>query len=258
MTTFFRFHRALSVGAFTLASISTFLFADPLTMGPTPLSSGTFTAFDASNTVTIHGQYNINYDSPPLVWTENLISGGPASQNTSHTWSNGSASQAICNTSSSLASAPTITSLTGQVVNIRQLQPNTAVDPVDTLSAYAGASMFYTFTITAAASVTMSWNTSFVYGAPSTGQVVMFWDIAGTNPAIGSVAGSNNVDSGLWTGTLAPGEYNMIYTRHDGNTNSLYTYGNTTSTFTLTVQIPAPATGALLAMFGLMTRRRAR
>lgn len=247
--------RALA-GLLSLCAAAAAVRADPLVMGPTPITGGTNTAFDASNTVNQLSQNNTNFVQPPLVWTENLIAGGPTSQTTSNTWGNGSYALASCITAHALSTSPLSTTLFGQIQNQRILEPAFDVDPPDSLFAYAGASLFFTFTITQTAGITMSWNTTF--GGPAPMQTVMFWDIVGSNPALGSVASSSGIDSGLWTGTFAPGEYAMIYTRHDGNTASASTNANSATLFQLTATIPAPGAAALLALGGVIAGGRGR
>lgn len=243
---------ALIAGGLALSLVAAAAQADPLVMGPTPIAGGTYTAFDASNSANQLIQNNTVFISPPFVWTENLIANGPAVQQTSHLFGNLSFASASCATSSGLTTSPLVTSLNMQIDN------SVTVDPVanDSLNAYAGASMFYTFTITQTATISMAWST--VSNVLPSMQTVMFWDISGINPAVGSVAGSSGVDSGLWTGTFAPGEYSMIYTRHDGITASSYYSSFVTSTFVLTATIPTPGAAAamLLGLGGLAAKRR--
>lgn len=127
----------------------------------------------------------------------------------------------------------------------------------DTGTAYCGSSQFLIFTLPAPATVTMSWATNLIGGsAPTSG--VMFWDIWQTSPTPGSVAGTSNVDSGTWSGTLAAGQYSMIYTRHDGITGPVSTESLVLSQFTLVAEV-IPAPGAAVLLVGIVTacgRRR--
>ncbi|MDP1662244.1 MAG: hypothetical protein Q8L55_10050, partial [Phycisphaerales bacterium] len=180
----------LILSALCLAMSATAAMADPLVMGPTPVAIGTYTAFDVSNTATYVDQNNTAGLFPPFLLTENIIAAGTSSQTTQLTFANGSAALAVGSTAAGFSTSPTVTSISGQISNHRGITVSTANDPPDTITAYAGSSMFFNFTITQTAAVTMNWSIAFTGAAPT--QTVMFWDISGSNPFLGSVASSTN------------------------------------------------------------------
>ncbi|CAG0959366.1 hypothetical protein PHYC_00637 [Phycisphaerales bacterium] len=231
-------------------------FGQAIVMGPSNTGFPGSVAPTGSNSVIQHtSTYDTNGYFPPNVYTDDLIANSPVSRLAGTTFAGGSFVHSNHSDFGTYTTTATTSTINAAIRNANSLFGS----PGDTVMGYCGSSQFFMFTLPSPANVTMAWGTSLLAGLPPT-SVVMFWDIYQQSPTPGSVAGSSNVDNGVWSGTLPAGQYSMIYTRHDGLTGQNMDYSNMISQFTLTAEI-VPAPGGALVLSGLTAaglRRRRR
>lgn len=247
--------RPLALAAAAVLAVPAAAFAQAFTMGPTWI--GGASSPDVANSInqlTSVADPSGGYSQTQL--TDNLLTSSPAVQIYAKTFVGGSWARARATCNAAYTTGANTSTIAGSIEDMGQI----ISAGNDTVTAYAGASLFFHFTTTTPVNYSLQWSTSIAGTLPAS--TVMFWNIARINPTYLGINSSSNVDTGLDTGTfLTPGEYELLITRHDGltGTGAHGMFSTLTFDFTAT-KVPAPGAAAtfLAGLLTLARRRRER